>query len=115
MASQGLYSSLIYAEINMVFRLFFLISCFRVFLISSLDPGEGFLWEIVIENYVRDEYPKKRFGRRDRKADTVKLTLSCEPEKSWELVQVTGIPHFSKVCFMPLRFYERLNISAFFL
>ena len=40
MLYQGLHSSLIYAEMKMSFRPFFLISCFRVVLISSLDPRE---------------------------------------------------------------------------
>lgn len=67
--SSGLSSSLTYAKMNTTFRLFSLISCFRFLLSPYLDPGEGFQWKIVMESYVTSEYPKKGFGRRDKKTD----------------------------------------------
>ena len=80
MIAQGLSSSLTYAKMNTIFRLFSLISCFRFLLSPYLDPGEGFQWKIVMESYVTSEYPKKGFGRRDKK------TVDCKPEKSWKVI-----------------------------
>lgn len=44
---------------------------FQILLPSSLDPGEGFQWEIVMKNYAKNEYFKKGFGRRNKKTDII--------------------------------------------
>lgn len=66
---------------NIIFGLVFLISCFRFSSPPSLDPGEGFQWEIVMKNYVKNEYLTKGFGRRNKKTDVIlwvrKVRKSC--------------------------------------